>query len=162
MEEENLSSLSMSDVEDSLSSLSMSDVEDSLSSLSMSDVEDSLSSLSMSGVDESDAIINSLLPQDIIEEEEGENVVEVFYKLKYQYGFDNNPCESSFGKAEDLIEDVMSNEFILAVNDGSFKNVSLEYNMGDETMLYKGEDCISFLQTLSKTLAENPNPDGDL
>ena len=161
MEEENLSSLSMSDVEDSLSSLSMSDVEDSLSSLSMSDVEDSFQAYHV-GVDESDAIINSLLPQDIIEEEEGENVVEVFYKLKYQYGFDNNPCESSFGKAEDLIEDVMSNEFILAVNDGSFKNVSLEYNMGDETMLYKGEDCISFLQTLSKTLAENPNPDGDL
>jgi len=136
--------------------------EENLSSLSMSDTEESISSLSMSDFDESDAIINSLLPQDITEEEEGEDLIEISYKLKYQYGFDNNPCESSFGKAEDLIEDVMSKEFILAVKDGSFKNVSLEYHSGDEIMIYEGEDCIDFLEILSKTLAINPNPDGAL
>ena len=121
----------------------------------------SLSSLSMSEMDEADAIIESLVP-DLKEEGVEDEPIIINYKLKYEYGYDNSPCESSFGRADELIEDVMSKEFILAIRDGSFKNPVVEYHNGDDVLSYKGEDCISFLESLSEELSRNPNPDGAL
>lgn len=125
--------------------------------------EENLSSLSMSDMDEADVIIESLLPK-IQEGEEGEegDVVEISYKLRYEYGYENSPCESSFARADDLIEDILDNEFILAVRDGSFKNPVIEYLTGDDVLRYEGEDCISFLESLSRELANNPNPNDAL